>query len=74
MSQPKEARKQLLAKIVDRVFVWEQKVIAVALHGDFGVVLDGVEMPPSDLTMKLAKKKNAPSLVEGCVQYANDGI
>lgn len=35
-----EARKQLLAKIVDRVFVYDQQVIAVALHGDFGVILD----------------------------------
>ena len=37
---PVEARKQLLAKIIDRVFVHENKVIAIALHGDYNVILD----------------------------------
>lgn len=40
LENPNEAKKQLLAKIVDRVFVYDQQVIAIALHGDFGVVLD----------------------------------
>lgn len=39
VAQPAEARKQLLAKIVDRVFVHEDRVVAIALHGDFGIVL-----------------------------------
>jgi hypothetical protein len=36
---PEEARKQLLQKIVDRVIVYDAEIIAVALHGDFAVVL-----------------------------------
>ena len=36
---PEEARKQLLDKIIERVFVHEGRVLAVVLHGDFGVVL-----------------------------------
>lgn len=36
---PLEARKQLLRKIVERVFVHDGEVLAVVLHGDFGVVL-----------------------------------
>jgi DNA invertase Pin-like site-specific DNA recombinase len=34
------ARQQLLSKIVERVFVYDSKVIALALYGDFGVILD----------------------------------
>ena len=44
-----EARKQLLAKIVDRVFVYDQQVIAVASHGDFGVILDQAVSVPSEV-------------------------
>ncbi len=40
-----EARQQLLAKIVDRVFVYGQEVVMVALHGNFRVVLEAQEMP-----------------------------
>lgn len=36
---PLEARKQLLRKIVERVFVHDGEVLAVVLHGGFGVVL-----------------------------------
>jgi len=35
VDKPAEARKQLLAKIVDRVFVYEHKVFAITLYGDF---------------------------------------
>ena len=39
LENPLEARKQLLRKIVERVFVHDGQVLAVVLHGDFGVVL-----------------------------------
>jgi len=35
VDNPNEAKKQLLTKIVERVFVYDQKVIAIGLHGDF---------------------------------------
>lgn len=41
--------KQLLTKIVDRVFVYDEYVIAVALHGDFSVVLDNVSSAPHEI-------------------------
>ncbi len=37
VGSPQEACKQLLAKIIDRVFVYENNVIAIALHGDYAV-------------------------------------
>jgi len=30
----------LMAKIVDRIFVYDDCVIALALHADFGIILD----------------------------------
>jgi DNA invertase Pin-like site-specific DNA recombinase len=36
---PLEARKQLITKIVDRVLVYDQSVVAVVLHGQFALVL-----------------------------------
>lgn len=38
INKPEEAHQQLLAKIVDRVFVYDQQGIGVALHSDFGIV------------------------------------
>jgi hypothetical protein len=43
---PAEAQAKLLAKIVDRVFVHRQQVVAIALHDGFSVVLDQVNYPP----------------------------
>ena len=42
-------RQQLVAKIVDRVFVYDDRVIGIALHGDFGVVLDNAAMAPNNV-------------------------
>ena len=39
LNQPEEAQQQLTSKNVERVFVHEDKVIALALYGDFGVIL-----------------------------------
>ena len=49
VGNPAETRKQLLAKIVDRVFVYDQTVIAIALHGDFSVVLDNGTSAPHEI-------------------------
>ncbi len=72
VDKPEQARKQLLAKIVDKVFVWDDLVIAIALHGDFSVVLDNAVLAPSEVVQSLKKKLDTDS-DEICVQYGNDG-
>ena len=65
MDNPAEARQQLLQKIVDQVFVYNDQVIAVALHGNFSVVLDtGEDDMPEELASVL--KEN------GCAIIFND--
>jgi site-specific DNA recombinase len=54
LDEPLEARKQLIAKLVDRVFVYNDKILALVLYGDFAVVL--------------GENKTAPSEVEDAVQ------
>ncbi len=49
LENPEEARQQLMAKIVDRVFVYDDRVIALALHPDFGIILDVPESAPNDV-------------------------
>jgi hypothetical protein len=39
VDKPDEARYQLVSKIVDRVFVYNDQILGVVLHGDFAVVL-----------------------------------
>ncbi len=48
-SQPDEACQQLLKKIVERVFVYEGRVLAVVVHGDFGVVLGENQKASADI-------------------------
>lgn len=49
MDRPEEARKQLLSKIVDRVFVYDDRVIAITLYRDFSVILDEGQAAPQDV-------------------------
>ena len=76
IDKPEEARKQLLAKIVDRVFVYDHKVIAITLYGDFSVVLDAAKYAPQDVVQSVAKgiKKDTSSEVSACAQYGDDGV
>ena len=74
VAKPKEARKQLLAKIVDRVFLYEDKVIAIALHGDFGIVLDSAGCVPSEVVEGLKEKMDTTRVNSSCVRCGNDGI
>jgi hypothetical protein len=53
VTQPSEARKQLLAKIVDRVFIYDDQVVAISLHGDYGVILDDATVAPFELMQQL---------------------
>lgn len=33
--KPVEARKQLISKIVERIFVYDDKILALVLYGDY---------------------------------------
>lgn len=56
VSTPDEARKQLLAKIVDRVFVYNRQVVAVVLHGDFAILLGKKHTTPADLQSAIRER------------------
>ncbi len=59
---PAQARQQLLQKIVDQVFVYKQQVIAVALHGNFSVILDtGEDDMPGEIAEVL--KQNGCAII-----------
>ncbi len=78
LDNPEEARKQLLAKIVDRVFVYDNEVIAVALHGDFGVILGEETYVPAEVLFTMSqviKKGEAISPVtDSITRCGSDGI
>ena len=57
VDNPTEARQQLMAKIIDRVFVYDDKMMAVALHPDFGMVLDVPEAAPNDVMTAVSWKQ-----------------
>jgi hypothetical protein len=57
LDEPREARRQLMAKIIDRVFLYNDSVIAVALHPDFGVVLDVPDAAPDQILAALAQNE-----------------
>lgn len=44
---PIEARQQLVGKIIDRVLVYDDEIIAVILHGNFAVVLGANTTAPA---------------------------
>jgi DNA invertase Pin-like site-specific DNA recombinase len=49
VDNPEETWQQLMAKIVDRGFVYDDRVIAVALHPGFGIILDMPESAPNEV-------------------------
>ncbi len=72
LDQTLEARQQLLAKLVDKVFVYDSNVVAIALHGDFGVVLDTGEATPVEVVNSMrgvVNEKGANQKV-----YTQDGV
>ncbi len=79
VGNPLEARKQLLAKIVDRVFVYDKTVLAVALHGDFSIVLDNGTSAPHEIVeglnmeMNGGKEKGANGVNSTCTLDGSDG-
>ncbi len=72
VANPKEARKQLLAKIVDRVFVHEDRVVAIALHGDFGIVLGNESLTFAEMLEKLREEEKKRG-IDDTITYAQNG-
>lgn len=74
MDEPEEARQQLLAKIVDQVYVYDDHVVAIALHGDFNVVLDDEETMPVEIAEVLGEKIDARHSEMTRGRCGSDGI
>ena len=48
-ANPEEAKRQLIDKIVERVFVHDRKVMGVVLHGSYGIVIDYKETASAEI-------------------------
>jgi hypothetical protein len=70
-----EARQQLIAKIVDKAFVYDNKIVAIALYGDFSVILDNGGVAPIEVLTEVEKaiKKGADSAPSDSTQSGSDG-
>jgi hypothetical protein len=62
-----------LAKIVDRVFIYDDKVIAIALHGDYAVVLDNGGVAPAEIVEKLMSETTGGTNDNACTSCAQSG-
>ncbi|MBP7042352.1 MAG: recombinase family protein [Chloroflexi bacterium] len=73
--KPEEARQQLLAKIVDRIFVYDDRVIAIALHGDFSIVIDNETAASDEVIegLRAEMKKGASESDSTCTRNGSDG-
>ena len=73
---PLEARAQLMAKIIDRIFVYDDQVIAIALHGEFGVVLGEETATPHNILEVIRDEiKMGDNTTENVItQCGSDGI
>lgn len=77
VEKPAEARQQLIAKIVNRVFVYDREVVAIALHGDFGIVLNSEgNTVPAEVICEISKviKKGENTNNSVLTQHGSDGV
>jgi hypothetical protein len=75
LPQPEIARQQLVVKIIDCIFVYDQRIIALVLHGDFGIVLGENEIASVEVTDAIYEKLNALGIATtACVHYGDDGL
>ena len=77
VDNPEDARKQLITKIVDRVFIYDTHVIGITLHGDYGVILDNDVAMPHDVRVgveKFIQKKSTLSFETKRAYDEIDGI
>lgn len=72
---PDKARQQLLTKIVQQVYVYNQKVIGISLYGDFGVIIGGEINTPSNIGNLIRTEiKKGASNNTACTQNGSDEI
>jgi hypothetical protein len=70
----------MLVKIVDRVFVYDKTALAVALLGDFSIVLDNGTSAPHEVVEGLnveinrGKEKGANGINSTCILNGSDRI
>jgi DNA invertase Pin-like site-specific DNA recombinase len=64
VDSPEEARQQLMAKVIDRVFVYDDRVIAIALPPDLGIVLDVAEAAPNEVMAAVSAAAKHAHLAE----------
>ena len=62
--EPAQARDQLLDKIIYRVFVYGEHVLAVVLHGNFAVLLDKKQIAPSEMIDALVVELQNEGIVD----------
>lgn len=76
VDNPEEARKQLISKIVSRVYVYDKHVRGIALHGDFGIILDDDGTMPDEVRegLEVEIKKGTSKISSERAQDGIDGI
>jgi hypothetical protein len=72
LPQPEIARQQLITKIVERIFVYNQRIVALVLHGDFGIVLGGNEIASATVTDAIYNNLNALGIATAERTYCGD--
>ncbi len=62
LPNPLEARQQSVSKVIDRVLVYDEEIVAVVLHGNFAIVL--------------GENRTAPAMIADAVSevLASEGI
>jgi hypothetical protein len=66
-----------MAKVVDRVFVYDDRMIAISLPPDFGIVLDMPEAAPNQVLEAVSERitKSASTISSGTrTQDGSDGL
>lgn len=73
---PIKARQDLIAQIIDRVYIYDKQVIAIALHGDYRIILDADTTAPDDMMTRLNEviKMGVNTLESAYTQNGSDGI
>jgi hypothetical protein len=75
LPNPPEARQQLVAKVIDRVLVYDDEIVAVVLHGSFAVVLGQNQTAPALLADAVSQVLNDQGISTSLdsSQYGSDG-
>jgi len=72
LPQPEIARQQLVTKIVERIFVYDQRIIALVLHGNFGIVLGENEIASAEVANAIYDNLNASGIATTARAHCGD--